>query len=354
MKYANCQAVIEVLRGSQVECIHEGAIAVVDAAGVLLASYGDPETVTFMRSSAKPFQALPLIERGGIENFSLTDEEIAVICSSHSGTDKHVAVINALQHKLGVNEHDLLCGTHLPMHTQTAHSLIKRNEEPTANRHNCSGKHTGMLAQALLRHVSYKNYTDLEHPVQQLILQTVAEMLDINPGNIDIGIDGCSVPTFALPLNKAAHGFARLADPSALSAERANACRRIFKAMSSNAEMVAGPGRFDSNLMVIANGAIVAKAGAEGYQAIGLTPGTLGPGSQGVGIAFKIADGDPNSRAGPIVAMEVLYQLGALSHQQLVDLDSFHARRVTNFRKMEVGEIRPCFTLVRHPIPQAK
>ena len=138
--------IFELTRGDTVESIHCGAVAVVDVHGNLLASFGDPGAVTFLRSTAKPFQALPFITHGGKEHFGLTDQEVAIICASHSGTDEHVAVVESIQKKAGISESELLCGTHSPMDQETAKALQARGEEPTPNRHNCSGKHTGMLS----------------------------------------------------------------------------------------------------------------------------------------------------------------------------------------------------------------
>ena len=142
------QQIFEVTRGRIVESIHFGAAAVVDSGGRLLAWLGDPKIITFLRSSAKPFQALPFIEGGGDQTFHLTSKEVAIICGSHDGTDEHVEVIKGIQAKAGVQESDLLCGAHPLSHVPTVEAMRARGETPTPNRHNCSGKHTGMLAAA--------------------------------------------------------------------------------------------------------------------------------------------------------------------------------------------------------------
>lgn len=337
---------VELTRGSIVESVHWGALVVVDSRGRLLAGLGDPYLVMHLRSTAKPFQLLPLIEEGAVEHFSLTPEEIAIMCASHSGTDEHVAVIARLQAKMGIEEKELQCGVHPPFHEPTWQVMLQRNEAPTPNRHNCSGKHTNMLAQAVLLRASRDNYLDPQHPVQQRILHTLAEMCEISPEDIHIGIDGCSAPVFALPLYHAALGYARLCDPGALSPQRAQASRTITSAMTAAPFMVAGPGRFDTLVMEMGGGRVVAKGGAEGYQGIGLMPGALGPGSPGIGIAFKIADGDPGGRARPVVAIEVLRQLGVLNDDQIRScLADLAARPLKNWRGLNVGEIRPVFKL---------
>lgn len=346
MPHTHYTPLVELTRGNIVESIHFGAIAVMDASGNLLASCGDPDTVTFLRSSAKPFQALPFIERGGDQAFHMSPREVAVICASHSGTDDHVRVVSGIQKKIGVTEADLLCGVHPPYHAPTAQALRERGEAPTPNRHNCSGKHTGMLAHAILRGLPIEDYININHPVQQSILKAFAEMCDLEPGAVELGVDGCSAPNFAVPLRNAALAYARLCDPTGLAEERASACRRITTAMMSNPDMIAGPGRFDTRLMEFASGRILAKAGAEGYQGIGLQPGALAPGSPALGIAFKISDGDNGGRARPCTALEILRQLGAISRSDEEAFKEFDARPLYNWRKLQVGEMRPHFTLV--------
>lgn len=345
MNNSNYQPMIEVTRGPIVECIHYGAFVVVDGTGKVLFSYGDPETTTYLRSTAKPFQALPFIEQGGAQAFGLTDREVALMCASHSGTDEHVKVLQGIQAKTGVSESDLHCGTHLPYHEPTAHELIRRSEEPTPNRHNCSGKHTGMLAFALMKHWTKEDYLELSHPIQRSILTAFAEMCGLEEQQVVIGIDGCSAPNFAVPLRSAALSYARLADPAQLPDRRAEAVQRIWGAMTANADMVGGPGRFDTRLMNITGGKLLTKAGAEGYQGVALAPGALGAGSPALGIALKIADGDGASRAKVTAVVEVLRQLGALNQSQFDQLAEFDARPMHNFRGIHVGDIRPAFTV---------
>ena len=351
------QPIFELTRGNTVESVHFGAVAVMDSEGRLLASYGDPQTKTFLRSSAKPLQALPFIEHGGDRTFHLTSKEIAILCGSHEGTDAHVEVIKGIQAKVGVQESDLLCGTHLLSHLPTVESMRDRGEVPTPNRHNCSGKHTGMLAYARMRGLPIADYINPEHPIQKSILATFAEMCAMQPEWVERGTDGCSAPNFAVPLANVALGFARLCDPSGLPQDRAAACRRITSAMIANPAMVGGERRFDSRLMEVCSKRIIAKGGAEGYMAMGILAGALGVDSPGVGIVLKIADGDIPvrdasgsfyKRVRPAVALEILRQLGYISEKELQALAEFGPTRpVVNARKLVVGESRPIFTLVR-------
>lgn len=340
------QPVYELTRGRIVESIHFGAAAVVDSHGHLLASLGDPQLVTFLRSSAKPFQALPFIERKGAEKFGLTPREIALICASHSGTDEHVTAVKGIQAKIGVGVDDLMCGIHYPIHAATTDAMKLRGELPSPYRHNCSGKHTGMLAHARLRGAPTENYIDFNHPVQVSILQAFAEMCGLAVEQVELGIDGCSAPNFAVPLYNAAFGYARLCDPFDQSPARAEACRTISAAMMANPDMVGGPGRFDTLLMQAGKGRILVKGGAEGFQSVGLLPGTLGPDSPGIGIAIKISDGDSTDRARQGVALAILQALGALSAEQLEQLAVFGPTiQLHNFRNLEVGVSRPAFKL---------
>lgn len=350
------QLMLEVTRGRIVESVHYGAAAVVDSSGRLLAWAGDPQVVTFLRSSAKPLQLLPFIESGGDQTFHLTSKEIAILCASHDGSDEHVEVIKSIQAKVGVQESDLLCGTHPPYHAATAEAMLKKGEQPTPNQHNCSGKHTGMLAHARMRGLPISDYVNPGHPLQETILERIAEMCNYPQEKIEIGIDGCSAPIHAMPLYNAALGFARLCDPRGLPVDRAAACRRITASMMSNPVMVGGAGRFDTRLMEVCSGRMIAKVGAEGYMAVGIVAGALGAASPGIGIVLKIADGDLSirkangdtySRARPAVTLEILRQLGYLSEKELeaMSADFGPVKPVTNWRKLVVGEIRPAFTM---------
>ena len=337
---------LELTRGDTVESIHMGVIMVVDRHGTLLHAIGDPKTVTFLRSAAKPFQALPFIEAGGHAHYGLSQKEIAVICASHSGTDEHVATVAGIQAKAGIGEDHLMCGAHMPFDKTTAEAMIRREEAPTSNRHNCSGKHSGMLAFAQMNSEPLESYLEIDHPVQQRILQAISEMSGAGSEDIHLGTDGCSAPNFALTLYHSAWAWARLADPVDLPSTREQACRTITAAMTSHPEMVGGPGRFDTDVMRVAKNKVIAKAGAEGYEGLGILPGVFGPGSPGMGVALKIADGDGYGRARAAVALEVLRQLGALSAEEL-ELLSKHGpvRPVRNWRKLEVGEMRLVFSL---------
>jgi L-asparaginase II len=342
--------ILSLTRGETLESIHYGAIAVVNPQNALVASYGNPEAVTFLRSSAKPFQAMPFVMHGGVEHYHLTQEELALICASHSGTDEHVAVARSIQAKTGAQESDLLCGTHALSHKPTVEAMRQRGEELTSNRHNCSGKHTGMVSFArmlgLPYHLEDHAYIAMDHPIQKEILQNFAEMCSLPVEQVGLGIDGCSAPNFAVPLRNAALAFSRLSDPSALDERKATACRKIFAAMTAYPNMIGGPDSFDTHLMQATHGKIVCKGGAEGYQAMGVAPGAAGPGSPALGITFKISDGDYRGSARPAVALSILKQLSVITEAELDALKSYGPTfEIYNWRKLLVGKAEPSFSL---------
>lgn len=358
---------IELTRGGIVESLHYGAFAIVDSRGNLLASHGDPDLITFPRSAEKPFQALPFLEINGDRQYGLSDKEIAILCASHTGSIEHVSVVKGLQQKTGIKESDLLCGIHPPADNAARLELERTHQQPTPNQNNCSGKHTGMMAHSKLRSFPIEDYINPKHPIQQLILASFAEMCDLNKSDIITGIDGCSAPNYAVSLKIFAMAFARLIEPNTLPKPRAEACHRIKSAMVSQPEMISGSNRFDTLLMGIGKGKIIAKAGAEGYQAIALSPGTVWKNSPAIGIALKVSGGDcadyqktmqiqfngnepfhltdrdVADRARPCAVIELLRQLGALDKTALQTLSYYAARPIYNWRKVIVGEIKAAF-----------
>lgn len=333
---------LELSRGELIESIHYGSVAIVNSLGELVDSYGDPNAITFLRSSAKPFQALPLIEDGGYLRWGFSKREIAIFCASHTGTNEHIEVLTSIQAKIKVTQDDLLCGVHPPIDLPTHQAMLIRGEKPTPNRHNCSGKHTGMLAQAIDTGTPIQNYIDMDHPVQKRILRCFGEICSVEEDEVALGIDGCSAPVFGVPLHNAALAYARLCDPHSLSQQRAQACRTITEAMTSYPDMVSGPGTFDTRLMEITKGKIVSKGGAEGVQQIGVMPGVIHPGSPGIGIALKISDGDLRRRACPAVTLEILRHLDAITPDELGELSDLGPQfPIKNWRNILVGEAHP-------------
>ena len=346
-------SLLELKRGGIIESTHVGSIAVVDSQGTLLHSIGDPNTVAFLRSSAKPFQVLPFVERGGVEHFGFTPRELALSCASHETAQIHLEAVAALQAKVGIHESDLQCGPHLPGDPIMLKRTITENITPTANFNNCSGKHTAMLAHAKMRGLPLDSYLSLEHPLQRDILACFAEMCGLSPEAVTLGVDGCSAPNFAVPLHNSALAMARLCDPHDLNEARAIACKKITAAMMSHSEMVSNFGEFDCELMKVGKGKIVTKRGAEGFQIVGILPGLIS--DRGIGITFKVTDGDPGrmddhlvsrARVRPAVTLELLRQLGALNEDQLQVLSQYGPKKVLkNHAGLVTGESYPAFQL---------
>lgn len=348
MKDSDSLAVVEATRGPLVESIHYGVIAVVSADGRLLHSVGSPQTRTYLRSSAKPLQCLPFLAAGGKEKYQLTLQEVALLCASHSGSDDHARVAQQILQKIDASEADLQCGIHPPFDDEVRQRLIKNGEDPTPIRHNCSGKHSGFLAFSRLLNQPLVNYLDVDQPVQKTILNNFADFCDLDPTDVDLGVDGCSAPVFGVPMDKAALAIARLVDPRFAPPAMANACRLVVDAMLAHPDMVAGKGRFDTRLMQAGGRRWINKAGAEGYHVIGLLPGVLGEGQPGAGIALKVSDGNAAGRAITLMALETLRQLGILPSEIAKELAEFDTRPIYNWRQIEVGELRTCFTLASH------
>jgi L-asparaginase II len=339
-KLARTEALkVELVRGDIVESEHLVSIAMVDVHGRILFAFGDTMKPIYLRSSAKPFQALPFVERGYAEIFQITTQQLAIMCASHSGTDLHVEVVRELLEGHGLHESSLQCGMHTPSDRSTAAKLLRRGEAPTPLRHNCSGKHTGMLLFTQSVNEDIDRYLDRSISVQQAILKAFSEMVSVTEKEIEIGIDGCSAPNFAVPLQAAALGYARLMDPSNLDEQRSRSCKRIVQAMLSHPELVAGAGRFDTELMQTVKGRLLAKGGAEGLQAIGIPPNLLPKGSS-AGLTLKVHDGDRSKRAVDLITLAVLSTLELVTIEEQAALSVFNERQLFNYMNIPVGEIR--------------
>jgi L-asparaginase II len=341
------EPLVEVTRGSIAESIHFGSVVVCDNRGNILFNLGDPELITYLRSTAKPLQVVALMENSASQAFQFTDEEIAIMCASHSGTDQHVAVLKTLQKKLGISQDDLQCGMHLPFDRITSNQIIRGEAENSRLRHNCSGKHSGMLALAGILAAPKENYLDPNSPTQQLILRTCGEMFAYPAVHFEMGVDGCSAPVFAVPMRNAAQAYALLCQPDLLTEQRARACQRITHAMMAHPFLVAGPERFDTALMEALPGKVIAKTGAEGYFGVGVMPNAIYPNSPALGIMVKISDGDLKDRARSIVLVNLLRHLGLVTAENNALLADYDNRSITNWRNIPVGEIRPTAQLMQ-------
>jgi len=328
-------------RGDLVETVHRGAAAVVDAEGDLLAHAGDPGAVFFVRSSAKPIQAVAAAEAGAFDKFDYTEAQIALAAASHSGEVAHIVEVDATLAKLGVSEDALVCAAAYPLYGPRRDEMVRAGDPPTRRHNNCSGKHCAMIAAALAKGEPIEDYWKPEHPHQKRILRLFAEMAGIGARKIRVAPDGCGVPNFALPLRNMALAFARLADPSGLGTERREACRRITGAMVHYPYLVGGSERFDTVMIAAGKGRWVCKGGALGYFAAGVIAGERAP---ALGLALKIESGD--HQAACIAALEIFRQLDLLDDEALERLAPWREVPVTNALDVRVGEKRADFRLV--------
>ena len=287
-----------VRRGELVESVHRGRFAVFDPGGNELEALGDPEAYVYLRSSAKPLQAFPLILSGTADAFGLTDEELAVACASHNAEEPHLAAVRSILEKAGLSQDDLQSGVHPPMYEPQAAKLIRKGEEPRAIHGNCSGKHAGMLAVCVHEGYETLTYRDPAHQLQRRILGLIAEVCGVEEDEVLIAGDNCGVPAFALPLRSFATGLARIATGDELPDQLADAALRIRDAMRAYPFMVAGTGRFDTELMERTH--LLVKGGAEAVLAVG--------DPEGWGMALKISDG--SHRAVRPVALTALEHMG--------------------------------------------
>lgn len=322
---------VEVTRGSEVESRHRGEVAVVDEVGTVRHGLGDPKMPVCMRSLAKPFQALPLITTGAAAAFGFGPEELALMSGSLSGQDFQVALVEQILARVGLEPGALKCGSHPPLHRPTAKALAQAGAKPTPLHHTCAGKHASMLALCVRHGWPLEDYLNPAHPVQQLILKTVAEIVGLDPGDIIVALDGCSAPVFYAPLRNIARGFACLAAAAPGTPEGI-----IMEACLHHPRHIAGDERLETMIMQALPDRVLAKTGAEGGFALALA-------REGLGVALKIEDGA--SRAlGPAI-LEVLHQLGLLSPEVRETLGPQWRPVLYNHQKQEVGLLRPVLAL---------
>ncbi len=314
----------EVTRGNTVESQHRGAFVVADARGVQVVASGDITRPIFPRSAIKAFQCIPLIDSGAARAFDLDDREIALCCASHNGEPEHVAVAQSILRKSGIAETCLACGAHLPSSREASDHLLLNHMKPSALHNNCSGKHAGMLALAKHIGADLHGYTDPSHPVQKHVAATITKLCDVDLKSAPMGIDGCSAPTWAVPLQNLAQGFARLASP-----EHA-AGREITAAVKANPFMVAGSKGFDTLVMQDVPRVFI-KVGAEGVYC-GCIP------HAGLGFSLKIDDGAV--RAAEVAIASVLASLDSWTDDERASLHRYSEKRLKNWRGLEVGAVR--------------
>ena len=328
-----------VIRGETIESIHRGHLMVIDGNDKVIHSIGDPSTVTYFRSSAKAFQAIPFITSGAADAYSFTEDEIAMAVASHSGEAIHVEIVERMLAKIGLSESDLRCGVHLPFYQKEADRMLAAGETPTQLHNNCSGKHAAMLAFAKHIGADIATYDSPENRIQKRILRCVADFAEVPEGQIAIGTDGCAAPNFALPVASMAKSFINLISPSRFPEPTQQACSRIVAAMIRYPELIGGSERLDTMLMQGAPGKIISKVGADGVWLCGVLP--CDKYRAGLGIALKVEDGDDH-RARPVVATEILRQLYVITANTLNELSPMP---VKNRRGDQVGRVETSLSI---------
>ncbi|HEU4459220.1 MAG TPA: asparaginase [Methylibium sp.] len=328
---------VELRRGNAVESMHRGAIAVVDADGALRCALGDIERPIFPRSAVKAFQALPLLTSGAADRYGLVDEELALACASHNGEAEHVRVAAAMLAKAGLDEQALECGAHWPMSDAAARELAAVGGSPGALHNNCSGKHAGfvclggLLGDADRRWLA--GYVRHEHPLMREVTHALVCLTGQDLERAPRGIDGCSIPTYGMPLGALARGFARFASGVGLAPEHAQAAKRLRAAVAAAPFMVAGTGRFDTRVMEALGARAFVKVGAEGVYGAALP-------ELGLGLALKIDDGN-TARAAEVVTAAAIEALLPLDDMQARTLRSLAEPRLANWNGLEVGRLAP-------------
>jgi L-asparaginase II len=344
---------VNVYRGGFLESIHQGSVAVVDDAGRLIAWAGDPSFETFIRSAAKPLQAIPLLEADGAETYDLTPSEIALICASHGGENHHVSTAAALLRKGDFDESDLVCAPHEPYDEKAAAELRQAGENPTALHNNCSGNHSGLLLCSQLIDQPPESYAEMTSAVQQKVLRMIAEFAGLGVDQIDRAVDGCGIPAFRMSIARAALAYARIAREAREDASPYHReCRRIYDAMTGSPEYVAGGWSMTTPLMRGLAGHVLAKEGAEGFYAMALDEEASDRvkeqhglrGGRFFGITVKIADGSSERSRNPVV-LRTLEILG-IPPDPSAELDQFVDPAVRNLEGHVVGEVRAEFDLV--------
>jgi L-asparaginase II len=332
MSFESARYRVHVRRGApgQDEAVHEALVVSWTPDGD--AAREGEDLVTFFRSACKPFQALPLVERGHADRFGFGDRELAVMSASHNGAAEHVSVVRGMLDAIGLDERHLLCGFHYPEDPDHDAALRRGALTPSPVYNNCSGKHAGMLALAVAEGWPVEDYVSFDHPVQKAVLAAVAEVCGVDLSSMSLGVDGCSAANPAAPLSAMARGFSSFARARASSGAdaRERALARIRTAMIAEPVLVAGVGRFCTDVLTAGAGAVITKTGAEGLQCLGF-PGT------GVGVAVKVLDGSRRA-VGP-VALAFLRDGDRLSSAALGQLERWAHPSIQNHRGLVVGEL---------------
>lgn len=329
------EILVEEYRGDLLECVHRGYICITGEGGQVVHSVGDSDFITYMRSSAKPIQVLPLLEAGLEEKYGFTDKEITVMAASHRAQPWHVKAIEGIMEKTGIKEEELICLPTYPLAADAKEKVIVEGGGPRRIYHNCSGKHMGILTLCTAMGCDKGNYFDINSPAQQEILEHIAYISEYPKEKIIIGVDGCGVPVFGMPMKNLANAYRRLACPDTIDNEKTrNAVIKLSTLMNENYEMISGTNLICTLLNQDPN--IVAKGGAKGVYCFGLKEERLG-------VSIKIIDGSEDEW--PIIVATILEQLNYKNKETIQRLRRVYPNTVTNDNKKIVGESKVVFKL---------
>ena len=323
---------VEVMRGNLVESAHRGSVVVVDADGKTVLALGDTEKPVFPRSAIKAIQALPFVESGAAEAYGFGDRELALACASHSGEPAHAELAAAMLAKAGLGPDALECGAHWPSSQAAMVGLARSGASPSALHNNCSGKHSAFVCTCRHLGIAHQGYVRPEHRFQQMVRETMEAVTGAAHNETNRGTDGCSIPTFAVPLQNLALGFSRMTTGKGLAPERAKAARRLMSACMAEPYLVAGTARADTELMRAAPGRIFVKVGAEGVYCAAIP-------ELGLGIALKCDDGA--GRAAEVMIAAVLAKLMAADETLAEKLTKAANPTLKNWNGIEVASLRP-------------
>lgn len=329
------EIVLHYTRAGHVENIHRGDVAAVNCKGEVVSAIGNAKLPMFWRSAAKPFQALPFVKNGGLERYNITEEELALLVSSHSGEENHVALVRGILSKLGLDESVLDCGVVRPMSGKAFKKIIAAGEKVLPVHNPCSGKHSQIIALSMMLGIAHEGYIRPDHEAQKVIFKHVAMAARISEEKLEIGIDGCGVPVFYLPIYNMSLAYARLSTPKLGDwGEYELAATKIRNAMSKYPQIISGTGRIDLAVSEVTNGRIIAKIGSDAVYCLAVKDGDLG-------ITFKIEDGDYSAVTPMTIA--VLKHLDLLTKDEASELDKIFPPVLKNHRGEVIGTIEAVF-----------
>ena len=330
------EPLVVLTRSERTECVHYGYICVTDSNNKIIFNIGDPDYSIYLRSTAKPFQAIAVVHSGALEKFKISTAELSIICASHSAQDYHLSTVRSILRKIGLSEEYLQCGAAMPYNKDASDALIKNGEQPSQIHNGCSGKHAGMLAVCRYYGFPPEGYCLPEHPVQKLIHSIIAEMINVDPEQLVTGLDGCGIPTFMVTMKQAAFLYSQLAAGMNGSTQYRNSLETIKNAMAEYPEMISGDEEFCTELCSFTHGKVIGKVGADGVYCVAIPDRKLG-------FSIKVIDG--NERGLHPSAMHLLKQLNVIDDEAYEKLRRWARPEIRNHKGELAGYKIPVFKI---------